>query len=180
MSIGKKIKKKRLELGLSVEDVATKLGKNRATIYRYENDDIENLPTTVLEPLAQVLQTSPAQLMGWDNSAEHKYYSDEAEYHFESILDSAGLSKEMIILSRAVRKMPPEKRKQLLEVAKVMFKEYFRDEDITEITNMNSDSSCKLKNKIKNNEEHLTLKAAHNDDGSEEEQELMKQDLDEL
>lgn len=65
MTVGSRIREYRKRLGLSVDDVAEKLGKNRATIYRYESDDIENLPAPVLEPLARVLQTTPAELMGW-------------------------------------------------------------------------------------------------------------------
>lgn len=41
MTVGDKIKKKRIELGLSVDEVAKALGKNRATIYRYESHEIE-------------------------------------------------------------------------------------------------------------------------------------------
>lgn len=66
MKIGDRIKERRLKLGYTVDQVAEMLGKNRATIYRYENNEIENLPTTVLEPLAKVLNTTPAHLMGWD------------------------------------------------------------------------------------------------------------------
>ena len=65
MTIGSRIKERRKSLGLSVDDIAARLGKNRATVYRYESDDIENLPSTVLEPLAKVLKTTPAPLMGW-------------------------------------------------------------------------------------------------------------------
>ena len=65
MNIGSRIKNRRIQLELSVDDVAEQLGKNRATVYRYENNDIENLPTTVLEPLAKILKTTPAYLMGW-------------------------------------------------------------------------------------------------------------------
>lgn len=65
MTVGSRIREYRKKLDLSVDDVAEKLGKNRATIYRYESDDIENLPATVLEPLAKILQTTPAELMGW-------------------------------------------------------------------------------------------------------------------
>lgn len=57
MTIGERIKNRRTELGLSVDFVAAKLNKNRATIYRYESDEIENLPITILEPLAVILQT---------------------------------------------------------------------------------------------------------------------------
>ena len=66
MNVGNRIKKRRTELGLSVEDVAKMLNKNRATIYRYESNDIENLPLSILEPLSIILQTTPAFLMGWE------------------------------------------------------------------------------------------------------------------
>lgn len=68
MKISDRIKNKRKELGLSVEEVAKQLDKNRATVYRYENEDIENLPVNILEPLARILQTTPAYLMGWEES----------------------------------------------------------------------------------------------------------------
>lgn len=74
-TIGARIKDKRKELDLSVDEVAEKINKNRATIYRYENDEIENLPITVLEPLAEVLKTTPACLMGW----HEKDFSEEKE-----------------------------------------------------------------------------------------------------
>ena len=70
MSIGERIKQRRLELNLSVDELADKLNKNRATVYRYENNEIENMPTSVLEPLAKVLQTTPAHLMGWEKSED--------------------------------------------------------------------------------------------------------------
>jgi len=66
VTVGQRIKEKRMELNLSVDELAEKLGKNRATIYRYENGDIENLPITVLAPIAEALRTTPAYLMGWD------------------------------------------------------------------------------------------------------------------
>lgn len=75
MTIGERIKAKRKELGLSVDEVAEKLGKNRATVYRYESNDIEKLPTTVLEPLAKVLGVTPAYLMGWE---ENKWVIDKS------------------------------------------------------------------------------------------------------
>lgn len=70
MNIGERIKNRRKELDLSVDDVANRLGKNRATIYRYESSDIENLPITILEPLAGILKTTPDYLMGWISEKE--------------------------------------------------------------------------------------------------------------
>lgn len=65
MKVGDRIRAKRQDMGMSVDELAARLGKNRATVYRYEKGDIENMPVNVLEPLAEVLQTTPAYLMGW-------------------------------------------------------------------------------------------------------------------
>lgn len=70
MSIGSRIKQRRQEIGLTVDQVAEKIGKNRATVYRYESSEIEKFPIDVLSPLAEALQTTPAYLMGWDDNVE--------------------------------------------------------------------------------------------------------------
>lgn len=67
MSIGENIKKRRLELGISVGTLAEKIGKNKATIYRYEDSSIENLPSNIIGPLAEALYTTPEALIGWSN-----------------------------------------------------------------------------------------------------------------
>ena len=64
-SIGDVIKARRTALGLTADDLARILKKSRATIYRYESTDIENMPVGVLEPLARALNTTPMELMGW-------------------------------------------------------------------------------------------------------------------
>lgn len=66
MTTGERIKQRRLELKMTVDELAKKLNKNRATIYRYESDEIENLPTSILVPLAKALETTPSYLMGWE------------------------------------------------------------------------------------------------------------------
>lgn len=65
MTIGDRIKQRRVELGLTPEDLAKSIGKDRATVYRYEKNDIKNLPCDVLPPIARALHVSPAWLMGW-------------------------------------------------------------------------------------------------------------------
>lgn len=91
MNTGDRIKQRRLELGLTADDLARKIGKSRATIYRYENGDIENMPTPILEPLAKALDTTPADLMGWDSrdyaikliSNEMKRVSDRTNLYIQ-------------------------------------------------------------------------------------------------
>ena len=48
-NIGERIKNRRKMLGLSVDELAETIGKNRATIYRYESNEIENMSITILE-----------------------------------------------------------------------------------------------------------------------------------
>lgn len=67
MKVGERIKKRRKELGLSAEDLANEIGKSRATVYKYEKGDIENLPHTTLIPLAEALRTTPEYLLGWED-----------------------------------------------------------------------------------------------------------------
>lgn len=73
MSIGQRIKETRIQQGLSIDDLACRLGKNRTTVYRYENGDIENLPLGILDSLADTLNTTPAYLMGWDTTGDVEY-----------------------------------------------------------------------------------------------------------
>ncbi len=89
-TVGEKIKKRRKELNLSVDDVAKRLNKNRATIYRYENNDIENMPITVLNRLSEILKISPMVLMGWEESSVQKKYNqltDEQKNNIDLLLD---------------------------------------------------------------------------------------------
>lgn len=70
MTTGNRMKSRRKELGIPVDTVAAALGVSVATVYRYESGEIEKVPGTILEPLAKVLHTTPAYLMGW--AAEHQ------------------------------------------------------------------------------------------------------------
>lgn len=70
--VGKRIKQRRKELKMSADKLASMLGKDRSTIYRYEKGDIENLPLDILEPVAKALQTTPQFLMGWEEDQYDK------------------------------------------------------------------------------------------------------------
>lgn len=84
MDIAARIKSRRLEIGISVDDVAEALSVNRATVYRYESKDIEKMPITIVQPLAKVLKTTPAYLMGWEDDA---YKPEQPEPKIREKLD---------------------------------------------------------------------------------------------
>lgn len=119
MKVGDRIRAKRQDMGMSVDELAARLGKNRATVYRYEKGDIENMPVNVLEPLAEVLQTTPAYLMGWTPDAydwerdlDHRLDSVYGP-RWEAVLKSCGgdYSKAWLAWKAIDREQAEEARK---------------------------------------------------------------------
>ena len=70
MTLGERIKLLRKQRRMTMEDVAQKLGIGRATICRYENGQITNIPSDKIELMARAFSVSPAYLMGWDEEQE--------------------------------------------------------------------------------------------------------------
>ena len=69
-TIGERIKAERKKQKLSADELALRVGKNRATIYRYENGEIENAPYTVLIPIAEALGVTPSYLLGIEDDED--------------------------------------------------------------------------------------------------------------
>jgi len=66
MTIGERIKQLRKAKGYSADTLAEKLHLSRSTIFRYENGDIEKVPSDFISDLATILDTTPAAIMGWE------------------------------------------------------------------------------------------------------------------
>ena len=64
MDIGKRIKDKRLELKLTLENVGDYVGVGKSTVRKWETGDIENMKTDKLARLAYILQVSPLYIIG--------------------------------------------------------------------------------------------------------------------
>lgn len=68
MNIGERIKERRLELGMTQEELADKVGfKTRASVSRLEGGD-RNIPLSKLRKLAEVLETTVGYLMGMEDN----------------------------------------------------------------------------------------------------------------
>ena len=125
MRIGERIKQRRLELGYTADALAKLLNKNRATIYRYENGDIENMPIDVLEPLAKALNTTPAYLMGWTDSQQsidHKdtegYYTDPETAEFAEYLRTRPGARMLFSAAKDMSKEEMEETVKYIEFLK--------------------------------------------------------------
>ena len=66
MTIGQRIREKRELIGMSQDELAQKLGyKSRSSINKIETD-LYNLRQSKIKKIADVLDTTPAYIMGWD------------------------------------------------------------------------------------------------------------------
>ena len=59
------IKKRRKELGLTLAELAARVGLRDATIQRYESGEIPNIKKDTIMKLAKELKCTPGYLMGW-------------------------------------------------------------------------------------------------------------------
>ena len=78
MTLGEKIKEKRMAEGYSVEALAEKLGISFTTLYRYEKSDIVKIPTQTFANICALLHTTPAEMMR-DDSLEQAETSEDAD-----------------------------------------------------------------------------------------------------
>ena len=62
------IKARRLELGLTMKEVARALNVSEGTISRYESGEIQNMGIDKIEALSWVLCCSHGYLMGWEDT----------------------------------------------------------------------------------------------------------------
>lgn len=72
MTTGQRIRSRRLQLELTQEELAKKLGyQSKATIARIEADS-RNLKQSKIKAIADALDTTPSYIMGWDDEVEDK------------------------------------------------------------------------------------------------------------
>lgn len=70
--IGANIKNKRIEMGMTQTELAKKMGyKSKSTINKIENGT-NDIPQSKIVKFAEVLNTTPAYLMGWESEVEEK------------------------------------------------------------------------------------------------------------
>lgn len=109
MDIGKRIRDRRKELGISAERLAAAISVSPATIYRYESGDIENMGVDKVTPIARYLYTNEAYLMGWTD--------DPSSASFGSSSSGDLLSREEQSLITSFRELNAEGQEKVLDYA---------------------------------------------------------------
>ena len=66
------MKEKRKELGYTLKDIANKMNVTEATVQRWESGNIKSLRQGRIAQLAEILETTPSVLMGWETENDKK------------------------------------------------------------------------------------------------------------
>lgn len=77
MTIGQRIKFRREELGMTLEQVANVVGVGKSTVRKWETGTIENMGVDKIEKLAKAFRVPPGQLMGWDEDEQGSEPAEE-------------------------------------------------------------------------------------------------------
>ena len=72
LSVGERIRKMRIGVGMSQVDFAKAIGVSKQTLYKYENDIITNIPSDKIEAAAKICNVTPGYLMGWEEPFEER------------------------------------------------------------------------------------------------------------
>ena len=106
-TLGQVIKRKRLQLGISLRDLARAADVSHVTIMRIEDDKFNMVDPAILTAIADTLHLDRLFLLS---------------------LNGAGVEDEDIrIIARAAGKMSPEQRRQMLAMLRGSFSEAFRN-----------------------------------------------------
>lgn len=71
MDVKDRIKTRRTELGLTLEQVGDYVGVSKSTVKKWESGFIANMRRDKIARLAEVLKISPVELMGWETSKKN-------------------------------------------------------------------------------------------------------------
>ena len=101
------IKAARMNSGKTLEEVSLLVGVSRQTIQKYESGVISNIPSDKIEKLADVFNTSPAYLMGW-NEPENMQKSDDTNQKAKIKSHTLGNDNQPYFLNDEAREIAEE------------------------------------------------------------------------
>lgn len=125
--IANKIKARRLELGLTLEEVGQAVGVGKSTVRKWENGMIKNMGRDKVATLASVLQIPAVELVPGDAKiSEHqKQYADSADL---DRLEALHQNPRLGLLFDHSSKMRPEDVDFMIQMAERIIKERDADE----------------------------------------------------
>jgi len=97
------IRNRRIEMDMTMKEVADLVGVSEATISRWESGDIANMRRDKIAALANALKLSPAVIMGWEDPKPEYYYDPETTQKAQELFSN----KDMRVLFDAAQGCRP-------------------------------------------------------------------------
>lgn len=117
MTIYDRIKDLRISHKMSQNDLAAKMGyKDGSMITKIESGKVDISQKKIIA-FAKALDTTPAYLMGWTDD------------HPDDPVSDLPVTPEARIMAKGMDRLPPEQRQQMLDMARLMFKHTFDEEE---------------------------------------------------
>lgn len=93
--IGEIIKKNRLALNLTLEDIAKAVGVSKSTVQRWESGQINNMRRDKIDALSKILQISPLTFVDMNKTPKHSVPIPTPEIDIDPlVLEIAQMIKE--------------------------------------------------------------------------------------
>lgn len=121
-NIGTRIKDRRIELGMSQDELAEKMGyKSRSTIAKIEKGVNDVVQTNIVK-FAEILNTTTAYLMGWEETIEEKPVetANKLADLFVQIELNEDKNNSLIVMIEQYAQLPEQKRAQVREYVRLL------------------------------------------------------------
>ena len=92
--IGARIEKRRLSLGLTMDDIASRIGVAKSTVQRYEKGQISRIKLPVIESIASALGVNPDWLIG---NTDDPTRNDQSVQSIKNIISIPRMNKIPLI-----------------------------------------------------------------------------------
>ena len=117
MEIRDILRNRRLELRLTMKQIADAVGVSEGTVSRWESGDIDNMRRDKIAALSKVLHLDPRVIMGWEGVEENQqqeYYTDEVT---AQIAEDMATNPDLKMLYDVQRDMDPEDLQAMYNMA---------------------------------------------------------------
>ena len=115
MEIKDILKNRRIELDMTMKELADKVGVSEGTISRWESGEIANMRRDKIQALANALHLSPGVIMGWEEPPTEPYYINEDARELAEFLHKNPNYKVLFDASRTVAPEDIEFVRQMIE-----------------------------------------------------------------
>lgn len=91
------LRQRRQELGLTLAQIADKMGVAEATVQRWESGNIKTVRHEKIGRLAEILGVTPAQLMGWEENIAEPVAPPQSNQNIIRIAGRNGSYEERVL-----------------------------------------------------------------------------------